>query len=54
MKKSPSWIGYVGAMIALLGLLFGAGQAWGDLTARVHALEQRTLYFFGSPTAGER
>ena len=46
---------YLGAGLALLGLLFGAGQKWGELNQRVTALEHKETYIHGSfvlPTEG--
>ena len=46
--KLVAYVGAIVAMLSLVGLLFALGSAWGDLKARVTALENTERYLHGT------
>jgi hypothetical protein len=48
--KAPSWLSYIAAILALMGLLWTAASQWQSLNDRVTNLENKTLYMFGKLT----
>lgn len=45
--RRTDWIGYGGIVLALAGLLWGAGRQWQQLTDRVTTLEREQRYLHG-------
>lgn len=44
------WLALLGAALALVTALFGAGQKYGELTQRIQALEDQARYLHGTFT----
>ena len=47
VKSSPSWLAYVATVLAVVSILWTAAEQWGDMKARIKALEAKQTFLHG-------